>query len=250
MIWLWMLVLALLAMVPLGFALRTTGNTQNRRDAALALHQSQLDEIERDRLEGRLPETEYRAAKLEVQRRLLATDAIQEAETGGSARGFLTAVLILVPVAGLLLFLPGSLPFVPSEPHASWVKQQDAMTAQDNHLIEALRARLAQVNPDSVQGREGYVILGQVLVGRGQLTQAVQAWTVALHSQFEPNLAAETAEAETEAAGHVTAKARALFERALAAGPKDVAWRHLAEQRLREASATLPQAPSGATSKP
>jgi cytochrome c-type biogenesis protein CcmH len=250
MIWLWMLVLALLAMVPLGFALRTKGSLQNRRDAALALHQSQLDEIERDRLDGRLPEAEYRAAKLEVQRRLLATDAIAEAQTGGSARGLLVAALVLVPVVGFVLFLPGSVPFVPSEPHASWVKQQNAMAVRDNHLIAALRARLARLPPDSPQAREGYVILGQALVERGQLAQAAQAWRVALRAKFEPGLAAEAAEAETEAAGHVTAKAKALFQRALAVGPQDAAWRHLARQRLREASAALPKAPGDSTSSP
>lgn len=249
-VWFWMLVLAVLAMVPLGFALRGKGSARDRREAALALHQSQLDEIERDRLEGRLPEAEYRAAKLEVQRRLLATDAMRETEVKGSARGLLIAALVLVPVIGFILFLPGSMPFVPSEPHASWVKQQDEMAARDQRLIAALRTRLAQLDPNTPQAREGYVILGQALLERGQLAQAAKAWRVALRVKFEPSLAAETAEAETEAAGHVTARAKALFQRALAAGPRNGAWRHLAEQRLREASAALPEAAPGATSAP
>jgi cytochrome c-type biogenesis protein CcmH len=249
-IWLWMLLLALLAMLPLAFAWRGKGLTANRRDAAMALHQSQLDEIERDRAEGRLPEEEYRAARLEVQRRLLATDAIVEATSGGNARGLLILVGVLVPVVALVLFLPGGLPLVPSEPHASWVKQQDAAAARDNRLIAALRARLAQMNPDSPEGREGYVILGQALLERGRTAAAAKAWLVALQAKFDPTLAAETAELEIDTAGHMTPNARALFTRALAEAPRDAPWRGLVKQRLREASVTLPNASTDANSKP
>jgi cytochrome c-type biogenesis protein CcmH len=249
-IWLWMLLLAMLAVVPLALSLRGKGASASRRDAAMALHQSQLDEIERDRAEGRLPEEEYRAARLEVQRRLLTTDEIAEVESGGNAKGLLILAGVLVPVVALALFLPGSLPFVPSEPHASWVRQQNMAAQRDNRLIAALQARLAQMSPASAESREGYVILGQALLERGKAAEAAKAWRVALHTKFDPALAAETAELEIDAAGHMTPDAASLFKRALAEAPHDAPWRDLVKQRLREASAALPDPPPDTISKP
>jgi cytochrome c-type biogenesis protein CcmH len=250
MIWVWMIVLVGLAMVPLAISLRGKGVSPNRRDAAMALHRSQLDEIERDRAEGRLPEDEYRAAKLEVQRRLLASDSIPEPGSGGNARGLLIITGILVPLIAFALFLPGSLPFVPSEPHASWVRQQNVAAARDNRLIAALQARLAQMSPDSPESREGYVILGQAMLERGRTAEAVKAWQVALHAKFDPALAAETAELEIDLAGHMTPDAKALFKRALAEAPQGAPWRGLVQRRLREASAALPDRAPDAISKP
>ena len=254
MIWLWMLLLTALALVPLALALRGGGPGPNRREAAMALHRSQLAEIERDRADGRLPEEEYRAATLEVQRRLLASDAIVEGGAGGSARGLLVTAAVMVPVVAFALFLPGSLPFVPSEPHARWVKQQDAAAARDNQLIAELRAKLAQMAPGSPEAREGDVILGQALLERGDTAGAAKAWKLALQSQFDPALAAETAELEIDSAGHMTPEAEGLFKEALAQAPADAPWRGLVQQRLHQASAggasALPGSPPGTTSKP
>ncbi len=245
-----MLLLAVIALTPLGLSLRGKNRGASRRDAAMALHQSQLDEIERDRAEGRLPDDEYRAARLEVQRRLLATDTIVETTAGGNAKGLLIMTGILVPVVALALFLPGSLPFVPSEPHASWVKQRDEAAARDNRLIAALQARLSQMDPGSPESREGYVILGQAMLERGRTAAAAKAWQVALRVKFDPALAAETAELEIDAVGHMTPSAAALFKQALAEAPPGAPWRNLVKQRLREASAVLPNQAPDAISKP
>ena len=61
---------------------------------------------------------------------------------------------------------------------------------------------------------------------------AAKAWQRALANRFDPTLAAETAEAMTEANGHVTPAAAALFRRALAAAPADAPWRGMVERRL------------------
>ena len=52
--------------------------------------------------------------------------------------------------------------------------------------------------------------------------------------RFDPTIAAEAAEAITEAQGHVTEEAAALFRRALAELPADAPWRPMAEKRLSE----------------
>ncbi|HEX7388573.1 MAG TPA: c-type cytochrome biogenesis protein CcmI [Acidiphilium sp.] len=255
MTWLWMAVLALIAISPVLVVWGWRGQIRYRRDTALALYRAQLVEVGRERDEGRLPETEYQGARLEVERRLLAADALPEPEANRRTRGLLIAVLVLIPVGGLALFLPGSLPMIPSEPHAKVMHLEAAAQKQDDALIAKLEHKLAEMPPNSPHAREGYVLLGQVLATRNRMAEAAKAWNIALEQKFDPTLAAETAEAETQAAGHVTPDAAALFRRALGQAPANAPWRGLAEQRLREAAAILPAAPlpkdaSGATSAP
>ena len=85
MIFLYMLGLALVLMVPLAFAYRG-GGTRDRRGAALALHRAQLDELTRDLADQRIAAPEYAAARLEVERRLLAADSLKERALDGNAR--------------------------------------------------------------------------------------------------------------------------------------------------------------------
>lgn len=245
-----MAVLAAVAITPLLFVMIRASRVRYRRDTALALHRAQLEEIDRDLADGRLKPEEYRSAKVEIERRLLAADRLSEVNADRSARGMLIAAAVLIPVAGVALFLPGSLPLVPSEPHASVVRQQQAAARRDDKLIAMLRSKIAQLPPDSEHAREGYILLGQALLSRQEITKAADAWRHALAIGFDPSLAAATAEAESEAAGHVTAPAASLFRKALAQGPKDAKWRKLAERRLREAKAILPNQPGRATSDP
>ncbi len=84
MIWLWMLLLALLALAPLGWALWRPRALRGRREADLALYRAQLAELDADLAAGRLDAAGHAAARLEVQRRLLATpEAPSPAPPGG-----------------------------------------------------------------------------------------------------------------------------------------------------------------------
>ncbi|MDD2877709.1 MAG: c-type cytochrome biogenesis protein CcmI [Acidiphilium sp.] len=250
MIWLWMALLSLLAIAPVIVVWLRRGAIRYRRDTAVALHRAQLDEIERDRIDGRLPESEFQGAKLEVQRRLLVADTIPEPEANRNARGLLIATLVAIPVIALALFVPFGMPFIPSEPHAAVMRAETAARAQDDALVAKLEQKLAEIPPHSEQARQGYLLLGQALVSQHKLAAAAKAWSVALSMKFNATLAAETAEAETEAAGHVTPDAATLFHQALDKAPTNAPWRSLAEQRLREAAVTLPADPGNAMSKP
>lgn len=245
-----MVLLALAGLAPLVFAAMRPGLVRYRRETAMALHRAQLQEIDRDRTEGRLAESEYEGAKLEVERRLLAADRLAEPPADRRASALLIATAVLVPLGAVALFLPGVLPIVPSEPHAQLLRQVDLAAKRDDQLIAQLEAKLAVMNPKSEQAREGYLLLGQALAARENPAGAAKAWNMALQAKFDPTLAAETAEAETEAAGHVTAQAEQLFQEALARGPKSAPWRKLARKRLREAAITLPNQPASTTSPP
>ena len=203
MIFALMLGLAVVLMVPLYIALAGRAGARGRREAAIALHRAQLQELERDLGDGRLAAPEYAGARLEVERRLLAADALSDPKADGNAKWLLIGTGLAVPAMAFLLYLPGSTPNVPSEPHAQWVAQQQRSQQQVDVLIADLRAHLATLDPNSVDASEGQALL---------------------------------AEALAERAGALTPEAIALFKQSLANAPPNASWRTLDEQRLVQAS--------------
>jgi cytochrome c-type biogenesis protein CcmH len=204
MIYAFMLGLAIVLMAPLVFAfLGGRRGLRNRRETALKLHRDQLAELARDLADQRIAPSEYEAAKLEIERRLLAADAFTEPAQDGNSRLLLWATIIAVPVMAFALYLPGSTPNVPSEPHAQWVQIQDDNNAKLIGFIAALRMRLATEDPNSPDGSQGEAYL---------------------------------AEALSEQAGEITPEALAYFKQSLANAPAGASWRALDEQRLAQAA--------------
>jgi cytochrome c-type biogenesis protein CcmH len=198
--------LAIILMFPLAFIFRVSpASTRGRRDAAIAIHRAQLEELSRDLANGRIAESEYAGAKLEIERRLLAADTLTDTKLDGSAKWFLALTALAVPAMAFLLYLPGSTPHVPSEPHAAWAAAQLRAAAQVDMLISQLRAHLATVDPNSADASEGQALL---------------------------------AEALAERAGGLTPESIALFKQSLANAPPNASWRNLDEQRLVQASVT------------
>jgi cytochrome c-type biogenesis protein CcmH len=204
MIYLAMLALALVLMVPIAFAFGGGRFVRNRRETAMKLHREQLAELARDLADNRIAAAEYAAAKLEVERRLLAADALADAPQDGNSRLLLFATIIAVPVMAFALYLPGSTPNVPSEPHTQWVREQDEANARLIGFITALRMRLANVDPNSPDASQGEAYL---------------------------------AEALSEQAGQITPEALAYFKQSLANAPPGSSWRVLDEERLTQANA-------------
>jgi cytochrome c-type biogenesis protein CcmH len=204
MIFLLMLGLALLLMLPLLLSLRNRGKPRQRRETALAIHRAQLDELGRDLQQSRIDADLYAGARLEIERRLLNADSKADTRPDGDARWLLVAVAALIPVMAFLLYLPGSTPEIPSEPHTAWLAREQTAHAQAQILITALRARLATLDPNSAEASQGQAYL---------------------------------AEALAEDAGTLTPESIALFKQSFRNAPANAAWRGLDERRLAEAGA-------------
>jgi cytochrome c-type biogenesis protein CcmH len=228
--------LALAALAPLLFSLRRAASPRGRRDAALALHRAQLVELDRELAAGRLGAAEHASATLEVQHRMLAAAAAEDAAPRRASRGPLLATLVLVPAAGLLLYLYGGHPDMPAAPLSARIAAAEVRTQQDDALIARLRTGLAKLDPHTDSARQGYVLLGTAEATRGHYAAAAAAWKIALAQRWEPALAAEVAEAQTRADGHMTQATEAMFRRALAEAPKDAPWRKMVEDRLHAAT--------------
>jgi cytochrome c-type biogenesis protein CcmH len=202
MIFIYMFGLAIVLMVPLAFTFSGGRTARDRREAALALHRAQLEELTRDLADNRIGAPEYAAARLEVERRLLAADSLKERALDGNARFLLVVTIIAIPVVAFALYLPGSTPNVPSEPHTQWLAQQQAANARINQFITLLRARLAGEPANSVDASQGEAYL---------------------------------AEALAEQAGAITPEALTLFKQSLANAPANASWRQLDAQRIAQA---------------
>jgi cytochrome c-type biogenesis protein CcmH len=239
MIWLGIVLVAAVALAPFGWAIYRGGRLRGRRDAALALHRAQLAELDRDLAEGRILETEHAAAKLEVQRRLLADAELSEAETGRSGPLAIILTAALVPAAALVLYVRDGVPNYRQAAAAGQEALAQQKTAEeiqrDAELIARLKTVLATMDPNAERTRQGYVMLGNAELGIGNLPDAADAFRKALAVRFDPTLGAETAEVITDTQGKVTPEAASLFKRALAEAPPDVPWRKAAEKRIAEA---------------
>lgn len=263
--WLPLILLAFAALLPLALAMLRPLAARGRREADVALYRAQLAELDREREAGRLDEAGHRAARVEVQRRLIAAADQAEAEAAtGRSPALLAAMLPLIAAAGVGLYLLRGSPGMPSAPYDL---RAEAM-ARDEQILATLRERLASLDPHSEQARQGWVLLGNAERGRGRAQQAIEAWTRAIEARFDIELAAGIAEMEIERgqpaaatpwitrgllaqptdprlrflAGLVEAEsgrpanARMLWQALLNDSPPDAPWRALLERRL----ATLP----------
>ncbi|AHJ67263.1 c-type cytochrome biogenesis protein CcmI [Granulibacter bethesdensis] len=233
MIWLFIATLALVCVAPLGWSLReNTVMLRGQREAAMALHRAQLLELDRDLAEGRIAVPEHATAIVEVQRRLLASDASIDTTPRSAARLPILGCMMLIPLAALALYWPSGQPRVPSAPYAQRMAEAQRQARNINDLVAKLRERIDSLDPHSEEARQGFLLLGTVEGRMGHMPQAVAAWRKALAVRYEPGLAARIAEADSEIAGKVTPEARTMFERALKEAPANAPWIALVKKRL------------------
>lgn len=234
MIWVALFAFTAVALAPLAWSMRRDIALRDRREAALALHRAQLDELAREHEQGRFGSAEYDQAVLEVQRRLLAADAAREVAVDRPVRFPLVVLFPLMPLVAMVLYLVGGVPGMPAQPLAERREAAAQQAAEEDALILELRRRLAGIDARSEQGRQGYVLLGNAEIRRGNMKAGADAWRTALAAGFDPTLAAITGAAISEAEGKVTQEAADLFRRALTEAPADAPWRPMAEKRLRD----------------
>ncbi|CAI3929000.1 Cytochrome c-type biogenesis protein CcmH/NrfG (NrfG) [Commensalibacter communis] len=239
MLWTVIILFSLLCLVPCWIALCKAPTTTNTQQSALRVYQSQLNEIKNDLNNGLILEPEYNQAQLEIQRRLLKTDFSIQSSMPQSplSRGSMIITglgLCCIPLAAIGLYLMNGVPSLPAAPLAPRLVEQKEMSQKVAPYIEQLKIRLSSLSMTDPKRIEGYLLLGKIEASRGNLIAASQAWKEALNQQFDPNLAAQIGEIQTQTEGKVSEDSVQLFRKALQAAPKDIPWRELAEQRIAE----------------
>ncbi|WP_051608960.1 c-type cytochrome biogenesis protein CcmI [Fodinicurvata fenggangensis] len=189
----------------------------------LQVYRAQLREVDRDLERGVLAQSEAKAARLEIERRLLAADARQKPDrTGlpqGATRLMALALLIVLPLGTLGGYLWLGQPDLPGQPLA---QRGEEVQEQRNiaEMVQGLRTRLEN-NPEDIQGWE---MLGRSYGVLGRWEEAADAYRKALELSERPRPALQSALGEalvTVNQGEVSPGAERAFDAALEENPED-----------------------------
>lgn len=205
---------------PLWFGLRSPREKADRKQANLAIFRDQLAELEREKTEGTLAESDFEQARRELQRRLLEDvepDAGDTAQgTHGPSHKTAIAALLALPILAVLgywmLGNPKAL-----DPAETAAPQQ--MTAEKiNEMVANLAAKV-KANPDDLKG---WLMLARSYKTMGRYDEAVEAYAKAEKALADdPELLSSYAETIAMASGKgLTGKPSELIERALKIDPQ------------------------------
>ena len=156
MIWAGFAILALLVVLALLWpVLRGRALAATRADYDLMVFEDQLKELDRDLERGVLTADEAGAARLEIQRRVLAVkkQAEQKIHSASPAwRAAVTAgVLIIVPALALGIYLPIGTPMMPGGTAAKRAELAADQSQESDRLIAQLESHM-RANPDDPDG--------------------------------------------------------------------------------------------------
>ena len=191
----------------------------------LAVYRDQLAEVDRDLERGLVAVDEARAARLEIERRLLraagTAEAAAGADPGPGRRGVVLAAALLVPILAATFYAALGSPGMPDRPLAMRqdLKPENPAGPDVQQMVARLEARLAQ----SPNDRQGWLMLGRSRGVLGDPVGAAEAFRHALAlADDDPAAIGGLAEALTAVAGGtVTPEAKALFAKLAEAEPRD-----------------------------
>ena len=253
------LVTALLTVAPL-IAGRRRAASRDTADAQV--FRDQLAEIERDLARGAITATEAEGARIEISRRLLASDArarstanIAPAPRSTSAMLAVLA-LIVVPAAGALMYMGLGAPGLPDQPLAQRTPPADQRPSQQqaeemmagqlpapSANIDADYLALVQRLEDVVARRpddpEGFRVLGDALLRTGRWVDAARAFDrhveLAADSVTARTLSNHVEAMAMAAGGYISPQGEAAIRRALELDPELPMARYYAALALRQA---------------
>jgi cytochrome c-type biogenesis protein CcmH len=197
------------------FRRRPAGADFSRQQINAAIYRDELVELEADRAEGSLSQTDYEQARTELQRRLLEDSQAGEAGAAAAQEDGHRLPLMLalaLPVAAALLYFTLGHPAALNPPPPA-----QNFTAEDiERMVAGLAAKLEQ-DPGNLQG---WVMLARSYKAMGRLPDAVRAYERA-EPLLEGNadLLLDYADTSVAASGAFTDKAIATIEKALAIDP-------------------------------
>ena len=249
------LVVALMTVAALALILvplvRGHRRAPRRMEFDLAIYRDQLLELESDHARGLIGKDQSAAARLEIQRRMLAvskkdTGQAQAPEATGGARSWLllAALGTTVPAVAIVIYLILGAPGTPGQPFTGVAQDGGGVTgggvAGENmagQSVEAAIANLARRLEQEPGNVDGWVLLGRSLIASERHSEAAQALrTAATLANNDPDILGSMAEALVFAAqGIVTPEAEAAFRSVLAKHGDDAAAQYYLGMALAQA---------------
>lgn len=220
------LLMSALAIFLLALPFLRRQGTADRDTFDLAVYQDQLDELERDHERGLIDLEATRAAKLEIERRILAL-ASPAAQTpnnptaGGSGSWVTAGLVVVVPITAGLLYVELGTPEMHDLPLVARPAPEQQLTERDALLadIKQLEQHL-ETTPDN---GGVWAVLGRTRLRAGLYQEAVEAFAKGVElSADDPTVRSELAEAMVYAAGgQVTPASLGHFRTALETAPNE-----------------------------
>ncbi|HYU11353.1 MAG TPA: c-type cytochrome biogenesis protein CcmI, partial [Stellaceae bacterium] len=165
--------------------LRARVTSTSRFEGELAIYRDQLAEIERERTGGALSESEAAAARLEIERRILAADSNSKTAAPSSDalnRLLPPALALAIPLLALGLYLKVGHPGLPAAPFVAGARLSADLTMEVAQLVAQARARVT-AEPNNADAQSA---LGEALTLEADGTvipAAVEAFNKALARQ-------------------------------------------------------------------
>ncbi|MBI2737728.1 MAG: c-type cytochrome biogenesis protein CcmI [Rhodospirillales bacterium] len=174
-------------LIPLLRARVTSADRSSGRfEGELAIYRDQLAEIERERASGALGENEAAAARLEIERRILAADSVTRTAAPPPPdtlhRLLPPALALAIPLLALGLYLKIGHPGLPAAPFVAGAKPPMDQTMDVAQLVAQARSRAA-AEPNSAEAQSA---LGEALTleADGTVTPAaIEAFNKAIALQ-------------------------------------------------------------------
>ena len=217
--------LAFLAVLPILVPLlRGARPVPARASFDQAVYRDQLQELDREIARGLLTQGDADAARLEIQRRLLASDQIP-AKPSVLSRSPVIAALVFVVVGfgsvGGYLWLGA--PGIPDEPFASRPATAANTDASEHATLQEATAKLEDKLRQNPSDPEGWLLYGRSLAMLNQWDKSAEAYQHAIDlGDKSPDVAADRAEMMVMGAGGtVTPAAEDAFRQVLKVDPRN-----------------------------
>ncbi len=214
--------LAFVAVLPiLAPLLRGSRPQPGRASFDQAVYRDQLHELDRDIARGLITQTEADAARLEIQRRLLATDKQPVAPSRLTRSPVVAAIVFVVIAAGSVSsYLWLGAPGIPDEPFAD--RKAEVADAHGQPSLQQAADTLAAKLKQNPSNAAGWLLYGRTLSMLSQWDRAEDAYRHAIDlGQTDPDVLGDHAEMMVmQAGGTVTPAAEAAFQQVLKADPR------------------------------
>ena len=194
-----------------------------------AVFRQQFEELEQDKLNAILDETQYDQAKSELERRMLNEVSVVTKSTGRSQpdRRLAVILLLLIPITAIVIYLkigsfssvasPNVIAHLPTS--SQQAAQQSALADDIEPLLQALRNKL-KANP---QDGAGWALLGRSYLEIKRFDEAVKAYEKAEKLiPDDPQLLADYADALAVNGHTLDGLPEKLVMRALKLDPKHI----------------------------
>jgi cytochrome c-type biogenesis protein CcmH len=218
-----LITLAVLAVIALPLV-RGARVAPDRAQFDRAVYRDQMNELERDVARGLIGEREARSARVEIQRRMLASanDAGARPSRRAPSPGLALALCALMATGAIGLYMRLGSPGLPDEPYASRVLPGAEAQAGQHNVHEAAAALAARLETDP-NNREGWLLYARTMATLNDWAQSLGAYkhAIALGADGPDVMSSYGEMLVLTAGGIVTPAAHDAFAAALAKDPND-----------------------------